>query len=60
MFMRDDTRKSVEKRSEFTENKNSGKLSDIGSEELQIQDYQLELENRIRNLLWNISGELST
>ena len=57
MFMRDDTRKSVEKRSEFTENKNSGKLSDIGSEELQIQDYQLELENRIRNLLWTISGD---
>ena len=57
MFMRDDTRKSVEKRSEFTENKNSGKLSDIGSEELQIQDYQLELENRIRNLLWTVSGD---
>ena len=57
MFMRDDTRKSVEKRSEFTENKNSGKLSDIGNEELQIQDYQLELENRIRNLLWTISGD---
>ncbi len=57
MFMRDDTRKSVEKRSEFIENKNSGKLSDITSEELQIQDYQLELENRIRNLLWTVSGD---
>ena len=57
MFMIDDTRKSVEKRSEFTENKNSGKFSDITSEELQIQDYQLELENRIRNLLWTISGD---
>ena len=26
-------------------------------EELRIQDYQLELENRIRNLLWTISGD---
>lgn len=26
-------------------------------EELNIQDYQLELENRIRNLLWTISGD---
>ena len=26
-------------------------------EELSIQDYQLELENRIRNLLWTISGD---
>ena len=26
-------------------------------EELKIQDYQLELENRIRNLLWTISGD---
>ena len=29
------------------------------SEELSIQDYQLELENRIRNLLWTISGDYS-
>ena len=28
-----------------------------GSEELSLQDYQLELENRIRNLLWTISGD---
>ena len=27
------------------------------SEELSLQDYQLELENRIRNLLWTISGD---
>lgn len=27
------------------------------SEELNLQDYQLELENRIRNLLWTISGD---
>lgn len=27
------------------------------SEEPSIQDYQLELENRIRNLLWTISGD---
>ena len=26
-------------------------------EELNLQDYQLELENRIRNLLWTISGD---
>ena len=26
-------------------------------EELRIQDHQLELENRIRNLLWTISGD---
>lgn len=26
-------------------------------EELQLEDYQLELENRIRNLLWTISGD---
>lgn len=26
-------------------------------EELRIQDYHLELENRIRNLLWTISGD---
>ena len=26
-------------------------------EELKIQDYQLELENRIQNLLWTISGD---
>ena len=26
-------------------------------EELRIQDYQLELENRIRNILWTISGD---
>lgn len=26
-------------------------------QELSIQDYQLELENRIRNLLWTISGD---
>ena len=26
-------------------------------EELRIQDYQLELENRIRNLLWTVSGD---
>ena len=27
------------------------------TKELNIQDYQLELENRIRNLLWTISGD---
>ena len=26
-------------------------------QELSLQDYQLELENRIRNLLWTISGD---
>ena len=57
MFMRDDTDKNVEKKSNFPELESSGKFSDITSEELQIQDYQLELENRIRNLLWTISGD---
>ena len=34
-------------------------LEDVedSSEELSLQDYQLELENRIRNLLWTISGD---
>ena len=27
------------------------------NKELNLQDYQLELENRIRNLLWTISGD---
>ena len=57
MFMRDDTDKNVEKKSNFPELESSGKFSDITSEELQIQDYQLELENRIRNLLWTVSGD---
>ena len=40
----------------------SPKLVDLedaedSSEELSLQDYQLELENRIRNLLWTISGD---
>ena len=26
-------------------------------EERKLEDYQLELENRIRNLLWTISGD---
>ena len=40
----------------------SPKLVDLedaedSSAELSLQDYQLELENRIRNLLWTISGD---
>lgn len=27
------------------------------TEEIEIEDYQLELENRIRNLLWTVSGD---
>ena len=27
------------------------------TEELSIEDYKLDLENRIRNLLWTISGD---
>ena len=57
MFMRADTDKNVEKKSNFPEHESSGKFSDITSEELQLQDYQLELENRIRNLLWTVSGD---
>ena len=26
-------------------------------EEMEIEDYRLELENRIRNLLWTVSGD---
>ena len=26
------------------------------TEELSIEDYKLDLENRIRNLLWTVSG----
>ena len=57
MFMRADTDKNVEKKSNFPEHESSGKFSDITSEELQLQDYQLELENRIRNLLWTVSED---
>ena len=42
------------------ESEKSRKLPEIPKEEnveLQLQDYQLELENRIRNLLWTISGD---
>lgn len=27
------------------------------TEELSIEDYKMELENRIRNLLWTVSGD---
>ena len=27
------------------------------TEELSIEDYKLDLENRIRNLLWTVSGD---
>ena len=42
------------------ESEKNRKLPEIPKEEnveLQLQDYQLELENRIRNLLWTISGD---
>ena len=42
------------------ESEKSRKLPEIPKEEnveLQLQEYQLELENRIRNLLWTISGD---
>ena len=42
------------------ESEKSRKLPKIPKEEnveMQLQDYQLELENRIRNLLWTISGD---
>lgn len=34
-----------------------GKMFMNKEPELDIQDYQLELENRIRNLLWTVSGD---
>ena len=30
------------------------------TEPVEIDEYRLELENRIRNLLWTVSGELPT
>ena len=42
------------------ESEKSRKLPEIPKEEnveMQLQEYQLELENRIRNLLWTISGD---
>ena len=42
------------------ESEKSRKLPKIPKEEkveMQLLDYQLELENRIRNLLWTISGD---
>lgn len=44
------------------ESEKSRRLHEIPKEEnveLQLQDCQLELENRIRNLLWTISGDYS-
>ena len=32
-------------------------MSPINNEEALIDEYQLELENRIRNLLWTVSGD---
>lgn len=34
-----------------------GKMSMRDKEEMEIEDYRLELENRIRNLLWTVSGD---
>ena len=59
---------STEKRAEGESEKLLAKVVDLedaeesqakwnDKEELRIQDYQLELENRIRNLLWTISGD---
>ena len=43
----------------FMENKENENFQarEDNCKELNLQDYQLELENRIRNLLWTISGD---
>lgn len=44
---------------EVTATKEREKIQEgeVDCQELSLQDYQLELENRIRNLLWTISGD---